>query len=477
MKVETVGVIGLGFVGTAVQKGFESTHKVVTYDIQKDCTEKSITDVVKTAQVTFICVPTPMNSDGTCNTSIVESVLTEIASVNDMKSVCVLKSTIPPGTTNRLAEMFPNITIAFNPEFLTEKNYINDFLSQVILSSVVFGYAQQNVTKRTGYMDDRDGIYFEQVGSNTSNGTNNGTLNFVIRSFTTGTALESDVGSYKRRVPQSQWSVDPCDGTGPSGFNIDTSKTQLVYIDFQWLGVGRVRVGFVHDGAFIIAHEYYHSNILNEVYLSSPNLPVRCEIRNTGTTSGGSMGQICASVISEGGYNESGIDWSTFGYARTTATPSATPLPLIALRLKTTFKGYPNRLSVRLNTLSLYAETNSIIFEIIKLPNASSLANGTGALVWTSADDDSGCEYCVNADSYTSANADRLASGFVPSGSSQNSLSPVSTGSITAAKKNIIVQNYDSSESEVYAVIVRTIITAGNQSASVAAALQWREIY
>jgi len=189
------------------------------------------------------------------------------------------------------------------------------------------------------------------------------------------------------------------------------------------------------------------------------------------------MGQICASVISEGGYNESGIDWSTFGYARTTATPSATPLPLIALRLKTTFKGYPNRLSVRLNTLSLYAETNSIIFEIIKLPNASSLANGTGALVWTSADDDSGCEYCVNADSYTSANADRLASGFVPSGSSQNSLSPVSTGSITAAKKNIIVQNYDSSESEVYAVIVRTIITAGNQSASVAAALQWREIY
>jgi len=138
MKVETVGVIGLGFVGTAVQKGFESTHKVVTYDIQKNCTEKSVTDVVKTAQVTFICVPTPMNSDGTCNTSIVESVLTEIAAVDDVKSVCVLKSTIPPGTTNRLAEMFPNITIAFNPEFLTEKNYINDFLSQV---NIIVGYS------------------------------------------------------------------------------------------------------------------------------------------------------------------------------------------------------------------------------------------------------------------------------------------------------------------------------------------------
>jgi hypothetical protein len=70
-----------------------------------------------------------------------------------------------------------------------------------------------------------------------------------------------------------------------------------------------------------------------------------------------------------------------------------------------------------------------------------------------------------------------LASGFVPSGSSQNSLSPVSTGSITAAKKNIIVQNYDSSNSEVYAVIVRTISSQSQATASVAAAVQWREIY
>lgn len=349
--------------------------------------------------------------------------------------------------------------------------------SQVILSSVCFGYAQQNVTKRTGYFDDRDGIYFEQVGSNTSNGTNNGTLNFVIRSFVTGTALETDIGSYKRRIPQSQWNIDPCDGTGPSGFNIDTSKTQLIYIDFQWLGVGRVRVGFVHDGTTIIAHEYYHSNVLDKVYLSNPNLPVRCEILNTGTTSGGSMTQICSSVISEGGYNEAGIDWSVVTNARTTATPSATELPLIAVRLKNTFQTYPNRLSVRLNNLSLYAETNSIIFKIIKLPNASNLSNTGGSLVWTSVDSDSGCEYCVNADTYVSANGDTLLSGFVPSGASQNSLSPVNTGGISAAKKNIIVQNYDSSNSEVYAVIVRTIITAGNQSATVAAALQWREIY
>ncbi len=216
---------------------------------------------------------------------------------------------------------------------------------------------------------------------------------------------------------------------------------------------------------------------MDEVYISNPNLPVRCEIRNTGTTSGGFMDQICATVIAEGGYNESGLDWSVVGDARTTATPSATELPLIALRLKNTFQTYPNRLSVKLETLSLYAETNSIIFKIIKLPNQGHLANSTGALVWTSADSDSGCEYCVNANTYDSANGDMLLSGFVPSGSSQNSLSPVSTGGISTAKKNIITQNFDSTNSEVYVVVVRTITTAGNQSATVAAALQWREIY
>ena len=349
--------------------------------------------------------------------------------------------------------------------------------SQVILSSAVFGYAQQNVTKRTGYFDDRDGIYFEQVGSNTSNNTDNGTLNFVIRSFVNGTPEETDVGSYKRRVPQSQWNRDPCDGTGPSGFNIDTSKTQLIYIDFQWLGVGRVRVGFVHDGEFIIAHEYYNSNVLDTVYLSNPNLPVRCEIRNTGTTSGGSMGQICATVISEGGYNESGLDWGIVNNARTTQSPAATELPLVALRLKNTFKTYPNRLSVKLDTLSMYAETNSIIFKIVKLPNTGDLANSTGPIVWISADPDSGCEYSVNADTYTSANAEILLAGFVPAGASQNALSPVNTGGISEAKKNFITQNYDSSNSEVYVVVVRTITTAAQAVATVAAALQWREIY
>lgn len=350
--------------------------------------------------------------------------------------------------------------------------------SQLIFSSINFGYAQKNVTKRTGYFDDRDGIYFEQEGGNNSNGTNNGNLYFVVRSFTSGTASEADEGAYKRRVSQSDWNVDKCDGTGNSGLNLDTSKTQLIFIDFQWLGVGRVRTGFVHNGELVVAHEYYHSNVLANVYISNPNLPVRCEVRNTGITTGGSMDQICSTVASEGGYTESGIDFAyVMNTARSTATPGGTELPVLALRLKNDFSGFPNRMSVRLNNISLYCETNSISYRIVKLPNQGFIGNasGLGQCTWVSAAGSSGVEVCTDATQYS--DGDQFASGFVPSGASQNSLSPVASGSLTAAKKNIIVQNYYSSNSEIYAIVVKTLGTAPGTSASVAAAAQWREIF
>ena len=342
--------------------------------------------------------------------------------------------------------------------------------SQLIFSSFNFYAPQQNATKRTGYFDDRDGIFLEQVGLSTSDGVNAGigTYNWVIRTFTSGIATET-------RIPQSQWNKDKCDGTGASGFNLDFTKTQLLFIDFQWLGVGRVRCGFAHDGKLISAHEFLHSNNNPKVYISNPNLPVRCEIRNTAVGVGASFDQICSTVASEGGYTESGVDFAyTMSTTRTTPTPAGTEFPLIAIRLKNSYQGYPNRMSVRLNNISLYCETNSIVYKIVKLPSSAYIGNA-GTLTWTSASDNSGVEYCIDATTYS--DSDVFASGFVPSGASQNSLSPVSSGELTSAKKNVIVQNINSDNSEIYAVIVRTITTTGNAVAQVAAAIQWREIY
>jgi hypothetical protein len=162
---------------------------------------------------------------------------------------------------------------------------------------------------------------------------------------------------------------------------------------------------------------------------------------------------------------------------RSIPTPGGTELPLVAIRLKNTFQGYPNRISVRLNNISLYAETNSIVYKIVKLPSSAfigltTLGSGT---IWTSASDNSGVEYCINATVYNDGEV--FASGYVPSGSSQNSLSPVASGTLTTAKKNIIVQNLESTNSEIYVIVVRTISTSAGAGAQVAASLQWREIY
>ena len=348
--------------------------------------------------------------------------------------------------------------------------------SQLILSSFNFGYAQQNVTKRTGYFDDRDGIYFEQVGSPSSDATNAGTLNWVVRSYVTGAALETS-----KRIPQSQWNIDPCDGTGKSGFNLDISKVQLIFIDFQWLGVGRVRCGFVHGGQYIVAHEYYHSNNESTVYLANPNLPVRCEIRNTSTSSGGTYSQICASVMAEGGYVQSGIDWSvTSGPLRQTSTTGTERLPVLAIRLKNNYQGYPNRATLKLNNITSYIADNAAYIEIIKIPNASYLVNagGTSSLTWTSANTNSVAEYSINAAAFTGSSdvIEVLSALVVPSGSSGNAQGVSGIPSATDSKKNFVVQNYDSTNSEVYVISVKTTET-GNVRAKAAVTAQWREIY
>lgn len=139
--MNTIGVVGLGYVGTAVQKGFENNNKVITFDIAKPCTEDSISSLIKKTQIVFIAVPTPMNSDGTCNTEIVDRVLKTISETDTPhRPICVLKSTVTPGVTDMFATKYPNITVCFNPEFLTEKNYINDFISQV---NIIIGHTSE----------------------------------------------------------------------------------------------------------------------------------------------------------------------------------------------------------------------------------------------------------------------------------------------------------------------------------------------
>lgn len=326
--------------------------------------------------------------------------------------------------------------------------------SQFILSSFNFYAATTNVTKRTGYFDDNNGIYFEQTGD--------GTLSFVIRSYVSGSPVET-------RVTQANWNRNKCNGVGPNAFSMDITKTQLVFIDFQWLGVGRVRVGFVHDGEYILAHVFDHSNELPTVYMSTPNLPIRCEILNTGATAGAYFDQICSTVVSEGGYVEVGQDWGVTSPTGRTLAAGAT-LPVIAIRLKTAFKTYPNRLITRLGNISVFSDGGNVKYRVIKLPAAAQITGGS----WASVDDDSGVEFNTTATAFT--DGDELDNGFVAASTQGNQRIGGSPGANlpSTAKKNYIVQNFDSSDSEIYVIVVTNI---SGSSTVVNIGMQWREIY
>ena len=333
--------------------------------------------------------------------------------------------------------------------------------SQLIYSTFNFGAAQQNVTKRTGYFDDRDGIFFEQASD--------GTLNFVIRSYVT-----AGIGTSERRIPQSQWNKDKLDGNGPSGFNLDITKTQLFFTDFEWLGVGRVRCGFSLDGLNIVAHEFYNSNVLPTVYMSNPNLPVRCEIRNNGTQvgAGGSFIQLCSTVMSEGGYVEAGREFSHATPLRTVGI--GTTVPIIAIRLKNSYKGYPNRATVKLEDISVFSNGGNVKYEVVKLRSSIGI-NSTGT--WVSENDESVVEFNQSATGISATYFEDFMGGYA-SGESQNTQKPSATSvnvqSGPTSKKNFLSQNFDSTDSEIFSVRVTNI---SDVSTNVGVALRWREIY
>jgi nucleotide sugar dehydrogenase len=134
-----VGIIGAGFVGTAVETGLQNVANVKIYDKFKDT--ESLFSVVEGSQIIFLCLPTPMSEDGSCDTSILEDVVEQINNIAKDK-ILVIKSTVPPGTTQRIANRYVDQHFFFNPEFLTEKRFIEDFLEQ---SRIVIGSTKQSL--------------------------------------------------------------------------------------------------------------------------------------------------------------------------------------------------------------------------------------------------------------------------------------------------------------------------------------------
>jgi len=130
-KFDSIGIIGQGFVGTAIREGLKNHFKIEAYDKYKneESTCSSLKELASRTKIIFACLPTPMRKDGSCDLSIVEGVILELNRHSD-NHIVVIKSTVPPGTTRRLNGMCTSLSVVFNPEFLTEANYIDDFKNQ-----------------------------------------------------------------------------------------------------------------------------------------------------------------------------------------------------------------------------------------------------------------------------------------------------------------------------------------------------------
>jgi|TARA_B100001093_G_scaffold515139_1_gene590809 UDPglucose 6-dehydrogenase len=128
-----IGIIGQGFVGNAVYQKFKNFYEVLTYDLDKEKSNSTLDDLIFRSETIFVCLPTPMNKNGSCDTTILEQSLYNLDLVADnleTKRTIIIKSTIPPGTTDKFNKQYPALNIVFNPEFLTERNAVKDFENQ-----------------------------------------------------------------------------------------------------------------------------------------------------------------------------------------------------------------------------------------------------------------------------------------------------------------------------------------------------------
>jgi hypothetical protein len=276
----------------------------------------------------------------------------------------------------------------------------------LVLQTFVMAAAQTNLRQRVGYFNTQNGVFFQKTASTNA---------FVLRSYVTGTASDA------RTVNQADWNGDKLDGTGASGFTLDTTKAQILWMDFEWLGVGSVRCGFIIDGQYIVCHTFNNANDISNVYMTTAILPVRYEIEATAALStGATMKQICCSVVSEGGFEQTSIDHVA---RRTTSftniDTAATFYPIVSIRLASGRTGavvLPNRVQ--------FLPLTSQNYEIALLKNPTL----TGATWAATVPSDTNVEFDVAATAISSTGTIVQTDYITSSGSGGTANTAVETG-------------------------------------------------
>ncbi len=164
MKLHNIGIIGRGFVGSAVGAGMSDStgfsSKIRIFDKDESKSTHSLKEVVEKSSIIFISVPTPTNKKGEIDLSIVESLFDEISQMDAENCILLLRSTVVPGTTQELSKKFPDLNIVFNPEFLTERSAFFDFINQ---SRVILGGEKKYTSIVKDLYQNRFGSYLPVI--------------------------------------------------------------------------------------------------------------------------------------------------------------------------------------------------------------------------------------------------------------------------------------------------------------------------
>jgi hypothetical protein len=309
------------------------------------------------------------------------------------------------------------------------------------LLTFIFGSPVTNVTRRVGNFDDLNGLFLEQTETD---------IAFIVRTSTSGSASDAV------RIVQDDWNVDSFDGTGPSGISVDFTKAQILFIDYQWLGVGRVRFGFDIDGQIKVAHEVRNANAVDVVYMRTPSLPIRYEIKNTGVTaSQTTFEEICSSLASEGGYALPGLEFTAS--RKISFRGVTTEEPILAIRLKNEFpSGKPNRRMVKFLNASATAATNDAHIDIAHLHEPIDIT-----ATWIDVGGGSAVEYSLDISAITGRPRHDIESSDITVGVGNRATSDIISGEFISSH-SFLSQDFNSTNSQVFLVYATAITGTSN---------------
>lgn len=302
------------------------------------------------------------------------------------------------------------------------------------------------IDRRIGIFDDDNGIFLWD---------DEGTYKFVQRTSTSGSPSDTTA------VAQSSWNLDKMDGTGVSNKTLDFTKSQILVIDFEWLGVGRVRCGFVIDGSIYYAHEFRNTNNLSQVYMSTPNLPLRYQIENDGTGAASTLEHICSSVISEGGQEDNGIlRYSSTDNTQVDCAVVGTLYVIKGIRLKSTHLDAVVKLASI--AVTLQSASDDIEWRLVFDPTIG------GSPSWSN-ETNSAVQTMTGATTITATGGYTICGGYISTGTAQSA----SSGVVNTIENALLLGSSIAGTAQTICLCAKSL-TAVN--ALVEGSINWREL-